>query len=146
MSVKKKKGKNNGWIDWIFFYELGKLAIVSSLIKQFDFKSLFLSSFIMNLKLAGFLQRMRVSLCPRIGLEQWLRCFDHLVSGAECTGHVQYLAFASDTLFCSQLSRSDSWVFWSFCIFSLWINPNCACMQLFLVSYSFFVFYCSRRH
>ena len=42
--------------------------------------------------------------------------------------------------FCSQLSRSDSWVFWSFCIFSFWIYPNCACMQLFVVSYSFFVF------
>ena len=42
--------------------------------------------------------------------------------------------------FCSQLSRSDSWVFWSFCIFSFWIYPNCACMRLFVVSYSFFVF------
>ena len=35
--------------------------------------------------------------------------------------------------------------FWSFCIFLSIICPNCACTQLFLVPYGFFVFCFSRR-
>ena len=47
--------------------------------------------------------------------------------------------------FCSQHLRSGSWVFWSFCILLSIICPSCACMQSFLVPYSFFVFCCLRR-
>ena len=45
-------------------------------------------------------------------------------------------------------TSASSWVlfFWYFCILLSIICPNCICMQLFLVSYSFFVFCCSRRH
>ena len=34
---------------------------------------------------------------------------------------------------------------WLFCVFLFVICPNCSLMQLFLVSYSFFVFCCSRN-
>ena len=47
---------------------------------------------------------------------------------------------------CSRLFRSGSWVFWSFCIFLSIICPSCACTQLFLVPFSFFVICSLRRH
>ena len=56
--------------------------------------------------------------------------------------------------FCSRLFRSGSWIgffcfwgvlFWYFCILSK-ICSNCECMQLRLFLYTFFVFFCSRRH
>ena len=43
--------------------------------------------------------------------------------------------------FCSMLFRGGIWAVWSFCILSI-ICPNCSCRQLFLVSYSLFVFCC----
>ena len=40
--------------------------------------------------------------------------------------------------FCSRRFRSDSWFFWSFCIFLSIICPycSCTCMQLFLIPHS----------
>ena len=46
--------------------------------------------------------------------------------------------------FCSGYLRNGSLVL-AFYILSLIIYPNCQCMQLFLVSYSFFIFCCSKR-
>ena len=46
--------------------------------------------------------------------------------------------------FCSWLFRSGCWVLVFLYLLSR-ICPNCACTQLFLVPYSFFVFCCSRR-
>ena len=37
-------------------------------------------------------------------------------------------------------------ILWSFCIFLSIICPNCACMQLLLVPYTFFVICSSKRH
>ena len=47
--------------------------------------------------------------------------------------------------FRSGLFKSGSWDFWSLCIFCPEFCPNCACSQLFLVPYSFFIFCCSWR-
>ena len=47
--------------------------------------------------------------------------------------------------FSSGLFRSGSWVFLLFLCLLFIMCPNCACMQLFLVSYSFFVICSSRR-
>ena len=47
--------------------------------------------------------------------------------------------------FCSGLFRSGGWSLWSLCILLSRICPNCACTQLFLIPYSFFVFCRSRR-
>ena len=57
-----------------------------------------------------------------------------------CAGHVRRALFL--------LPASQKWQvgFWSFCIFLLIICPNiAACMQLFLVPYSFFVLCCLKR-
>lgn len=56
-----------------------------------------------------------------------------------CREHTQYLCFSS------QLFRNG------LCVFSLFASfiknlPNCTCTQLSSVPYSFFVFFCSRRH
>lgn len=68
----------------------------------------------------------------------WLKWFAHPFSGV-CMGHVALFQIP-----CSQLFRSGSWDFWSFCILSV-ICPNWMCRQLFLIPYSFFVFCYSRR-
>ena len=54
------------------------------------------------------------------------------------------LRLLSTPCFCSMLFRSGIWAVWSFCILSI-ICPNCSCRQLFLVSYSLFVFSCLRK-
>ena len=62
----------------------------------------------------------------------------HLLGGAVCRDHAQSPASALGT---SEVAVG----FWPFCTLLLIICPNCTCMQLFLVSYSLFVFCCSRR-
>ena len=61
-----------------------------------------------------------------------------------CSGHVQYPAFAPNTLLLPPALQK-----WQlegvFLVFLSIICPNCACTQLFLVPYSFFVFCCSKR-
>ena len=83
-------------------------------------------------------------MCPGVGPEGWLRSSAHPLGGVVCRGHAQYPAFAPATLL--PALQNGSWSFWSFCILLSIICPNCECMQLFLVPYSFFVFCCSRRH
>ena len=70
---------------------------------------------------------------PGVGQEGWLRLSAHPLGGAVCRVHVQYPAFAPDTLLLLGV--------WSFCILFI-ICPNCTCSQLFLVLYSVFVFCC----
>ena len=88
---------------------------------------------------AGSLYGGRVSMCPGVRPEVWLRWSAHPFGGVECRGHVQYPAFAPDS------SEVAVGFFWSLCILSI-ICPNSACMQLFLIHYSFFVVCCLRRH
>ena len=74
----------------------------------------------------------------RVWAERSLRWLDDTFDGFACREHAQYPAFAPRSWW--QLG------FW--CLCSLWsiIYPDCTCMQFFSVPYSFFVFYCSRRH
>ena len=65
-----------------------------------------------------------------------LRWSAHPAGYAVCRDHVQDPAFAPGT---SEVAAG----FWPFCILFFIICPNCTCMQLVLVPYSFFVF-CSR--
>ena len=55
-----------------------------------------------------------------------------------CRGHAQYSVFVPDS---SKVTAGFLGFFVSF----VTTCPYCACTQLFLVSYSFFVFHCSRR-
>ena len=73
-----------------------------------------------------------------VRVEGWLRWSAHPLGGALCRDHTQYPAFAPST---SEVAVG----FWPFCILLFIIFPNCACMQLSLVPYSFFIFCCSRR-
>lgn len=60
-------------------------------------------------------------------------------SGVLCLDHALYPDFA--------LSTSAATVgFWLSCVLLCIIGLNCACMKLLLVSYSFFVFCCLRKH
>ena len=72
---------------------------------------------------------------PGIWPEGWLEWSPHPLGGAVGSDHVQYPDFTPDT---SEVAVG----FLVFCILFI-ICPNCACMQLFLVPYSFFC--CSRR-
>ena len=49
--------------------------------------------------------------------------------GVECREHALYAAFALDPCFCSQLFRSGSWGFWSFCFLLSIICSNCTCIS-----------------
>ena len=75
---------------------------------------------------------------PGIWPEGWLKWSPHPLGGAVGSDHVQYPDFTPDT---SEVAVG----FLVFCILFI-ICPNCACMQLFLASYSFFIFCCLRRH
>ena len=90
---------------------------------------------------AGSLYGVRVGVCP--GVE--LRWFAHPFGGAVRRGHAQYPAFAPNTLFLLRALQKWQLGFLVFCIFLSIICLNCACRQLFLVPYSFFVFCCWRR-
>lgn len=68
-------------------------------------------------------------------LEGCFRWSAHSLRGAVCRDHEQHPAFASDT-------SVEFWVFWYLVIHKL---PRCACSQLVLVLYDFFVFCSSRR-
>ena len=63
-----------------------------------------------------------------------------------CRGCVQYPAFAPDT---SKVAAGFLvWVFFFFFFFLYLVVqnlPNCSCIQLFLVPYSFFLFCCLRK-
>ena len=85
-------------------------------------------------KWAGSLYGVREGVWLGVGLEEWLRWFVHLFGGDVCKLDVQYPTFA------------PKWLlgFGSFCIFLSIICSNCVCMQLFVVLYNFFVFYCLR--
>ena len=84
-------------------------------------------------------------MCPGVRPEGWLRRFAHPFGGVVCREHAQYPAFVTDTLFLLPPLQKWQLGFWSFCILLSIICPNCACMQLFLVPHSFFVFCCLRR-
>ena len=86
---------------------------------------------------AGSLYGVRVGVCPGVGPEGWLRCFAHRFAGIERWGHVQYPAFAPDTLFLlPALQKWQLGFFWSFCIFCLEFARTVHAQQL-LVPYSF---------
>ena len=92
--------------------------------------------------LAGPLKEVRVGTSLGIRLYGWLgRCMGDL-SGP--------LMVLGSGIMCNKLlllSTTQKWLldFWSLCIFLLIICPNCPCMQLFLVPYTF-SFCCLRRH
>ena len=94
---------------------------------------------------AGSLYGMRVGVCPGMRTEGWFRWFVHPLGSVVCRGRVQYPAFAPGT---SKVAAGFLvWVF-LFLFFSYLVVqnlPNCTCMQLFLVPYSFFLFCCLRR-
>ena len=62
----------------------------------------------------------------------------HPLCGALCRYHAGYPAFAPRT---SEVAVGS----WPFCIFLFTVCATCSHMQLFLVSYRFFVFCCLRR-
>ena len=80
-----------------------------------------------------------------LGLEGWLRWFAHRFGGVVCRGHAQYSDFVLDALLLLPALQKWQMGFWSFCILLSIICPNCACIHLILVPYSFFEFCCSRR-
>ena len=83
----------------------------------------------------------RVVVCLGVQLEGWLGCFAYPLGGGVCRGHVQYPAFAPNTLFLLQAPQK-----WQLgCLVSLYtfgsrICPKYMCMQLFLSPYSLSVF------
>ena len=83
------------------------------------------------------------SMCPGVGPEGWLRWFLYPFGVQEaCT----VLCFFSQPLvFAPSSSEVAVRLFGSFCILLSTVCPNCECSQLFLVSYSFFVFCCLGR-
>ena len=85
------------------------------------------------------LNGVRVGAEPWVRPEGWLRWSAHPLGGAVCRDLALYSAFAPGT---SEVAVR----FWSFWILLLLICSSCACMQLLLVPYSFFVFCCLRRH
>ena len=70
--------------------------------------------------------------------EEWLGWFAHPLNDKVAVGQV-YLTFAPGS------SKVIVEFLWSLCIFCPEFAPTAACIQLFLVLYSFIVFYCSRR-
>ena len=87
----------------------------------------------------GSLYGVRVGVRPWVRLEGWLRCFAHSFGGVEYRG-------MHSTLLLLPALQIQQLGFVSLCILLSIICPNCACTQLFLVPYNFFVFCCSRRH
>lgn len=71
-------------------------------------------------------------------LEGWLRWSAQPLGGAVCRDQAQHPVFAPST---SEVAVG----FWSFCILLFLMCLNCTCTQLFLVSFSFFVFCCWQR-
>ena len=69
---------------------------------------------------------------------EWIRWSAHPLGGAVCRDHARYPAFAPGTW---EVAAG----FWPFCILFI-LCPSRACVQLFLVPYSFFIFHCSRRY
>ena len=84
-----------------------------------------------------------MGVCPGVGPEGWLRWFLYPFGVQEaCT----VLCFFSQPLvFAPSSSEVAVRLLWSFCILLSTVCPNCECSQLFLVSYSFFVFCCLGR-
>lgn len=76
--------------------------------------------------------RVRVRTGGWVGLEGRLRWSTHLFGGTVGTDP------GSGLCFCSWHLRRGRW-FWHLCILLFMICPNCLCMQLILVPYSFFV-------
>ena len=75
-------------------------------------------------------------MCPGVGPEGWLRWFLYPFGVQEaCTVPCS----------CSQLFRGGSWGFLVFSYLIVHDLPQLACLQLFLVPYSFFVLCCWRR-
>lgn len=75
--------------------------------------------------------------------------FAHPLSVAVCRGHVQYLAFASNTWFLLLTLRNGNSVFAVFVLVVHNSFPTHVCAVLFcfgLIPYSVFVFCWSRRH
>ena len=92
---------------------------------------------------ACFLRGVTIGACPGVWLEGWLRCLAHSLHGVDCMYRTQLLLL---TLWlCFRHFKSSSWVFWCLCIFCPEFTLPKAGTQLFLVPYSFFVFYFLRR-
>ena len=88
---------------------------------------------------------VRVRVCPGVGPEGWLRWFAHPFVML-CAGGMHSTLFLLPTpCFFSWLFRSGIWAFLVFLYFLSIICPNWACTQLFLVPYSFFVFFGLRK-
>ena len=75
---------------------------------------------------------------PQVAQEGWLRWFAHPLCGV-CRGHVQSPAFPPG---CLEMAVGVSW---SLCIFCPAFALPCACIQLFLILYSLFLFCFLRR-
>ena len=84
---------------------------------------------------------VRVGVYPGVGPKGWLR-FAHPFVVLCAGGMPSTLLLLPTSCFCSWLFRSGSW---SFCIFWPEFAPTGHAQQLFLVPYSFFVFFSSRR-
>ena len=84
-------------------------------------------------------------MCPEVRPQGWLRWSACPFGSTECRGHASYPAFAPNTLFLLLAPEKWQLVFLVFLYLSSIICPNYACIQLFLVPYSFFVFCCLRR-
>ena len=94
----------------------------------------------------------RIEACPGARLEAWLRCFAHPSMVLRAGVHAQCIAFAPSTALCSRSSEMATgfvgifiFLFFGLCIFGPKCIPTAACMELFLVPHSFFVFCSSRR-
>ena len=86
----------------------------------------------------GSLYGVRVGVGPGVGQEWWLKWAAHPLVVLSARGLRRTLLL---------LPAPQKWQlgFWSFCILLFIICPKCACTQLFLVPYIFFVFCCLRR-
>ena len=87
---------------------------------------------------AGSFHGVRLEACPGVRLEGWLRWFAHPLG-------TRSLLLLHTPWLCSRLFGGSSWASLVFSCLLSRICLNCACMQLFLVPYSFFVFCCLRR-
>ena len=88
---------------------------------------------------ARSLYRVRVGVCLGVGPEGWLRCFAHPSGGALSAGGMH-----STLLLLWALQKWQLGFLVSLYLLSR-ICPNCACMHVLLVPYSFFAFCCSGR-
>ena len=63
----------------------------------------------------------RVEVRPGVRLEAWVRCFAHPSVVLRAGVHAQCIAFAPNTVLCSQLFRNGNWFCWVFFFWSLYL-------------------------